>query len=124
MESLQTQLRQRLDRVGLALAGFCALHCLATIVVVSGLGMGGHFFLAPEIHEIGLLVAFVFATIAIGWGVLVHRKTGPAVYAIAGLGAMGAGLLVPHGNGELVLTTIGVALVAYGHVLNLRSSKV
>ncbi|MEL7199352.1 MAG: MerC domain-containing protein [Pseudomonadota bacterium] len=119
----RTHLRQRLDRVGLVLAGLCALHCLVTIIVVSVLGIGGHFFLAHEIHEIGLVAAFIFALIAIGWGIFAHRQTGPALYAVTGLAMMGAGLLVPHGNVELVLTIIGVALVAYGHVLNLRSTK-
>lgn len=123
MGSINTQFRRRLDRAGLVLAGLCALHCLATILIVSILGIGGHFFLAPEIHEVGLVAAFAFATVAIGWGVLAHRKTGPALYALTGLVAMGSGLLMPHGNGELVMTIIGVALVAYGHVLNLRSSN-
>ncbi|MEL7187944.1 MAG: MerC domain-containing protein [Pseudomonadota bacterium] len=118
-----SSLRRRLDRAGLVVASLCALHCFATIVLVSFLGIGGHFFLAPEIHEIGLLLAIGFAAVAIGSGVVAHRKTGPALFALAGLGVMGAGLMLPHGDGELIATIVGVTLVAYGHVLNLRSSK-
>ena len=123
MDSMSKQLRRRLDRVGIVLAGLCALHCLLTILIVSALGVGGHFFLAPEIHEVGLVAAFIFAALSIGWGVFVHRKMGPAVFALIGLAAMGAGLMMPHGNGELVMTVAGVALVAIGHVLNLRSGS-
>ncbi|MBT8428004.1 MAG: MerC domain-containing protein, partial [Erythrobacter sp.] len=50
-------IRQRLDRFGIGLSGLCALHCLASIVLVSGLGIGGEFFLAPEIHRWGLAAA-------------------------------------------------------------------
>ncbi|MEM6909628.1 MAG: MerC domain-containing protein [Pseudomonadota bacterium] len=118
-----TKIRRRLDRFGIALAGFCLVHCIATIVVVSIVGVGGHFLLAPEIHEIGLLLAFVFACIAIGWGALVHRNRKPTLFALGGLAFMGAGLLVPHGPMEVSLTIVGVALVAFGHLLNLRAAR-
>lgn len=120
---MKSDLRQRLDRVGLVVASLCALHCFATIIVVSILGVGGHFLLAPEIHEIGLLIAIVFAGVAIGWGVALHRQLKPALYAGAGIAVMAFGLVLPHGDWELVTTIIGVGLLAYGHWLNLRVSK-
>lgn len=123
MDEVDTGMRQRLDWVGLVVASFCALHCFATIIFVSLLGIGGHFLLAPEIHEIGLIVAIVFAAVAIGWGVSIHRKLKPALFAGTGLVAMGLGLLLPHGNWELAATIVGVALLAYGHLLNLRISR-
>jgi len=112
--------RQRLDQFGIGLAGLCAVHCVATVLIVSGLGVGGHFLLAPEIHEIGLALAVMAAALAIGWGGWRHRRPAPVLVALVGLGFMTAALLVGHGSQEAVLTIIGVALVSVGHVLNMR----
>lgn len=113
-------IRQRLDRVGIGLSGLCALHCMASIALVSGLGIGGEFLLSPEIHRWGLLVATLIAGVAIGWGALRHRMAMPFVIAMTGLTFMGAALAVPHGYKEAILTILGVALVSLGHILNMR----
>ncbi|QFT76404.1 MerC domain-containing protein [Erythrobacter sp. THAF29] len=120
MSDTHTSIRRRFDRAGIALAGLCALHCVATIVIVSALGLGGHFLLEPEIHRIGLLLALIIAAVAIGWGALKHRRAAPFVTAMTGLSFMGGALAMPHGTGEAVLTLIGVALVTAGHLLNMR----
>ncbi|MEX0341702.1 MAG: MerC domain-containing protein [Erythrobacter sp.] len=113
-------IRRRLDRAGILLSGACAVHCLLSIVLVSGLGIGGELFLAPEIHRFGLVLATLIAAVAIGWGALRHRMAAPFVIAMTGLTFMGGALAVPHGYKEAVLTIIGVALVSLGHILNLR----
>lgn len=115
--------RGALDKLGIGLAGLCAVHCVATILVVSSLGLGGHFLLAPEIHHIGLGVAIIVAALALGWGALRHRRKAPLVIAGIGLGFMAAALIVPHGVGEFVLTLIGVGIVSLGHWMNLRASR-
>lgn len=114
------RLRKRLDQFGIGLAGLCALHCAASILIVSGLGIGGHFLLAPEIHEVGLVLAVIAAAVAIGWGVWRHRRPAPAFIAVVGLSFMGGALAVGHGSDEAVLTIIGVTLVSLGHLMNLR----
>ena len=118
--------RRRLDRAGIALSGLCALHCVVSIMIVAGLGagvgIGGELFLNPDIHRIGLVFAVLIAAVAIGWGALRHRKAAPFVIAMTGLTFMGGALAVPHGEKEAILTIIGVALVARGHILNLRHS--
>lgn len=113
-------IRVRLDRAGMLLSGLCAVHCMATIVLVSVLGIGGGWLLIPEIHHFGLALALLIAAVAIGWGALRHRRIAPFVVAMAGLIFMAAALAVPHGIDEAVLTVIGVALVTLGHTLNLR----
>lgn len=113
-------IRRRLDRAGIFLSGACALHCLLSILLVSGLGLGGELFFAPDIHRVGLLLATLIAGVAIGWGALRHRMAAPFVIAMTGLTFMGGALAVPHGVKEAVLTIIGVALVSLGHILNLR----
>ncbi|MHA7820657.1 MAG: MerC domain-containing protein [Erythrobacter sp.] len=111
----------RLDQIGIGLAGLCALHCVATIVLVSILGVGGHFLLEPAIHRIGLALALVVAAVAIGWGALKHRRAAPFVVAMMGLTFMGGALALPHGDDEIILTLIGVTLVSFAHLLNLRA---
>lgn len=111
------------DKLGIGLAGLCALHCIATILLVSILGLGGHFLLEPIIHRIGLVLALIIAAVAIGWGALKHRRAAPFVVAMMGLSFMGGALAVPHGNEEIVLTIIGVTLVSIGHLLNMRASQ-
>lgn len=112
--------RQRLDQFGIGLAGLCAVHCVAAVLIVSGMGVGGHFLLAPAIHEIGLALAVMAAALAIGWGAWRHRRPTPVLVALVGLGFMTAALLAGHGPQEAVLTIIGVAIVSVGHVLNMR----
>ncbi|QUL37245.1 MerC domain-containing protein [Erythrobacter sp. JK5] len=116
-------IRRRLDQVGIGLAGMCALHCLVTVLIVSALGLGGHFLADPLIHRIGLALALFVAAVAIGWGAIKHRRRMPFVTAMMGLTFMGGALAVPHGPKEFVLTLIGVSLVAAGHLLNLRAPR-
>lgn len=120
MTDTSSSIRRRFDRAGIMLAGLCALHCVATVVFVSALGIGGHFLLSPEIHRIGLALALIVAAVAIGWGALKHRRAAPFVTAMMGLTFMGGALAMPHGMGEAVLTIIGVSLVTIGHLLNMR----
>ena len=116
-------IRDRLDRMGMVLSCLCAVHCVATLVVVAALGVGGSFLLNPAIHRVGLAVAIIVAGVAIGLGALRHGKRAPFVVAMMGLSFMGGGLAVPHGVEEAVLTIIGVSLVALGHVLNVRGLR-
>jgi len=119
----RTALRRRLDQIGIGLAGLCAVHCLATLVVISALGLGGHFFLLNEnIHHVGLALTVAVAAVAIGWGLLRHGRVVPFAIALAGLALMAAALMVPHGANEFLLTLAGVALVSLGHLLNLRTA--
>ena len=115
-----TPIRQQLDRAGIAISALCAVHCVLGVVLVSAMGLGAEAFLDPAIHRFGLLIATLVAAVAIGWGAIRHRMAAPFVVAMTGLSFMGGALAVPHGIEEAVLTIIGVALVAIGHVLNLR----
>ena len=117
------RIRDRLDRMGLMLSCLCAVHCVATVVAVAALGLGGSFLLNPAIHRVGLALAMLIAGVAIGLGAIRHRRRAPFVVAMMGLSFMGGGLAVPHGAEEAVLTIIGVSLLALGHVLNVRGLR-
>lgn len=119
----RTSLRRRLDQIGIGLAGLCALHCLATLGLISALGLGGHFLFDESIHRVGLMLALGVAALAIGWGMLRHRRTLPFLVALGGLALMGLALVVPHGTNEFVLTLLGVLVVAAAHMLNMRAAR-
>ena len=113
-------IRSRLDRFGIMLSGLCAVHCLLGIVLVAILGLGGEALLAPGIHRAGLALAVVVGSVTLGLGALRHGQLAPLAIGGCGIALMAAGLTVPHGAPEAVLTIAGVALVAAGHIRNLR----
>lgn len=113
-------IRSRMDRFGIALSGLCLLHCVAGLVLVAALGLGGEWLLSPEIHRYGLALAIAVGVIAIGLGALRHGRRIPLLIATCGFALMAGALGVGHGFGEAILTIGGVALVAFAHFLNLR----
>ena len=114
------QLRDRFDRVGILLSGLCAVHCLATLLLVAVLGLGGGVLLSPAIHRIGLALAIVVGGIGLGFGVARHGRREPLLLGIAGLLLMGTALATGHGPAEAALTIAGVGLVALAHWRNVR----
>lgn len=122
MRQALSTIRNRLDRVGVVLSGLCALHCIAGLLLVAGLGLGGEFLLAPSIHRIGLALAIAVGSVTLVLGVIRHRDPVPLQVGGAGLGLMGLALFVGHGPFEAVLTIVGVGLVGWAHLRNLRYS--
>lgn len=120
MNSALVHIRGQLDRFGMILSALCAVHCVLGVVIVLGLGLSGGMLLDPAIYRVGLFFATVIAGAALGLGALRHGRRAPITVAAVGLLFMAVGLAVPHGVVEAFLTVTGVALVAGGHVLNLR----
>jgi hypothetical protein len=115
-------IRNRLDRVGVLLSGLFALPCLAGILLVAGLGLGGEYILAPVIHRVGLALAIGVGAITLVLGVIRHRDPLPLQVGAAGIAFMAFALFVGHGTEEAVLTVLGVAMLAWAHLRNLRHS--
>jgi len=113
-------LRDRFDRVGILLSGLCAVHCLATLIVVALFGLGGGILLEPDLHRVGLALAIVVGAVALGFGVIRHGRREPLAIGAAGLVLMAAALGAGHGPAEAVLTIAGVTLVALAHWRNVR----
>lgn len=116
-------IRTRLDRMGILLSGLCVLHCVAGIVLVAGLGLGGEFLFAPAIHRIGLAFAIVIGSITLLLGIARHGDPRPLQLGVVGLALMIAALIVGHGVPEAILTISGVSLLALAHLRNLRSGN-
>ena len=113
-------LRDRFDRVGILLSGLCAVHCIATLVLVAALGLSGGVLLDPALHRVGLALAILVGAVAIGLGVARHGRREPLLIGLAGLSLMALALAAGHGPTEAAATIAGVALVALAHWRNVR----
>jgi hypothetical protein len=112
-----------LDRIGLSLSALCMVHCLTTTIAVVALASFGGVIVHPLVHEVGMVIALVFGLIALVQGVWRHGHLLPFGVGCFGLGMMAGALSLPHGDGELLATLVGVAVVALGHDLNFRASR-
>ncbi len=122
MRDAMIQIRNRLDRVGVLLSGLCALHCVAGLLLVAGLGLSGEVLFAPAIHRVGLAMAIVVGAITLVLGVVRHGDPRPLQLGGAGLGLMIVALVLGHSSAEAFLTIGGVTLLAWAHLRNLRHS--
>ncbi|THD37907.1 MAG: MerC domain-containing protein [Sphingomonas sp.] len=113
-----------LDRYAMGLSGLCAVHCLASAVLVALASTAGGLLLNPLFHEVGLTIAIGLGALALGRGIFQHGYMAPAVTGSFGLGIMAGAMQLPHGNGgETLWTIIGVAILALGHDLNRRAAN-
>ncbi len=110
----------RFDRLGIVMSGLCALHCAASLVLVGMLGFAGTMLLHPAIHKVGLVIAVLVATAAIGVGAVRRWRTKPVLLATCGIASLAAAVSVGHGIAELPLTMIGLAFIATAHWTNLQ----
>jgi hypothetical protein len=113
----------RLDRIAMALSGLCLVHCVATAVLLGLLASAGGFLGAPIVHEVGLTLAMVLGSIALGRGALDHGFMMPAAVGALGLGVMAGALSLPEGGHEAAYTMAGVAILALGHRLNMLAQR-
>ena len=116
-------IRNRLDRLGVVLSGLCALHCLAGLLLVTGLGLGGEVLLAPAIHRVGLALAVLVGAATLAIGVARHGDPRPLQVGLVGIALMALALFVGHGSAEAVLTIGGVTLLGWAHIRNLRQTN-
>ncbi len=78
----------RLDRLAMGLSGLCAVHCVATAVLLGLLASAGGFLGQPIIHEVGLTLAMIIGAFALGRGILEHGFMLPSAIGALGLGVM------------------------------------
>jgi MerC mercury resistance protein len=122
MTAFNTMIRGgRWDSFGMGLAGLCLVHCLGTAVLLALISSAGGLLLDPLIHEVGLILAIIFGALALIQGVLAHGFMLPAAIGGLGIGTMAGAAAMPHGQGEIMMTVIGVAILAFGHSLNQRA---
>jgi hypothetical protein len=110
-----------MDRVGIALSGLCLVHCLASAIFLAMVASAGGLLLDPIVHEIGLVLAIMLGTLALGRGILEHGFMMPSAVGGLGLGVMTGSMMLEHGGSSTVYTVIGVLILALGHDLNRRA---
>jgi hypothetical protein len=108
----------RLDRLAIGLSGLCLVHCLGTTVALALLASAGGVLGAPIIHELGLGLAMIMGSVALGRGIMDHGYTMPSAVGGLGLGVMAGALTLPHDGSEALFTVVGVGILALGHRLN------
>jgi hypothetical protein len=113
----------RLDRIAMGLSGLCVVHCVATAVVLGLVASAGGFLGQPIIHEVGLTLAMVIGSFALGRGILEHGFMMPSAVGGLGLGVMAGALTLPHDGTEAAYTVAGVLILALGHRLNAMASE-
>jgi hypothetical protein len=111
----------RLDRIAMTLSGLCLVHCIATAVLLGLLASVGGILGKPIIHEVGLTLAMIIGSVALGRGYFDHGKVVPAGVGILGLSIMAFALSLPEGGHEPLYTVAGVAILALGHRLNMKA---
>lgn len=114
---------QRLDRIAIGLSGICIAHCLGTAVVLGLLASASGILGAAWIHEVGLTLAMLLGTVALGRGIVEHGFMMPSAVGSLGLGVMAGALTLPHDAGEVLFTMLGVGILALGHQLNRIASE-
>lgn len=112
----------RLDRIAMGLSGLCMVHCLATAILLGLLASAGGILGRPIFHEIGLTLAMVIGSIALGRGILDHGFVLPGAVGALGLSVMAGALTLPEGGIEPLYTVAGVLILTLGHRLNVMAS--
>ena len=118
------QVDNRLDKMGIACSGACAIHCmLAPIVTLASPAMASY---AENewIHLVLLLLIVPLAVVAFHRSMKLHKKTHPSW-----LGGIGVGFLLSAvifeglfeiGKLEVALTAIGCVFLISAHILNIN----
>ena len=113
----------RLDRLAMGLSGLCAVHCVATAVLLGLLASAGGLLGKPIIHEVGLSLAMVLGAIALGRGIREHGFVLPSAVGVVGLGIMAYAMSLHESGLEPAFTILGVSVLALGHRLNILAKR-
>lgn len=107
----------------MGLSGLCAVHCVATAVLLGLLASAGGMLGKPIIHEVGLTLAMILGAIALGRGIREHGFLLPSTVGVTGLGIMGYAMTLHETGYEPAFTILGVAVLALGHRLNMMAKQ-
>lgn len=132
MTAYVTQIRPSADKAAISLSLLCALHCLATPVLITLLPSAIALKLDNELFHLWMLIGVVpISLFALTLGCKEHRNLGVAGAGTIGIALMcgaiilGKDILGPFG--ERALTLIGAGFVTGSHIRNFiicRQSKV
>jgi len=107
----------------MGLSGLCAVHCVATAVLLGLVASAGGLLGKPIIHEVGLSLAMILGAIAFVRGLREHGFLLPCMVGFVGLALMGFAMTLHETGYEPVVTIAGVSLLALGHRLNMMAKQ-
>jgi len=113
----------RLDRIAMTLSGLCAVHCVATAVLLGLLASAGGMLGKPIIHEVGLSLAMIIGAVALGRGIREHGFLLPSAVGVTGLAIMAYAMSLHESGLEPAFTIFGVSVLALGHRLNMMAKQ-
>src|SRR3954453_6895192 len=96
----------RLDRIAMGLSGLCAVHCVATAVLLGLLASAGGLLGKPIIHEVGLTLAMIIGAIALGRGIREHGLIVPSAVGATGLMIMAYAMTLHESGYEPAVTIL------------------
>lgn len=115
----------RWDKVGVALSGLCAIHCLVTPLLALAVPVLGEMFEQPWVHILMALFVVPVGLFAFYSGYRHHKKKYILAMGCVGLALVGAGLSSPFiglgFSGHDVLTISGSIFLITAHTLNRRA---
>ena len=107
----------------MALSGLCAVHCVATAVLLGVLASAGGLLGKPIIHEVGLTLAMILGALALGRGIREHGFLLPSAVGVTGLAIMAYAMSLHETGYEPAFTILGVAGLALAHRLNMMAKQ-
>jgi hypothetical protein len=105
----------------MGLSGLCAVHCVATAVLLGLLASAGGLLGKPIVHEVGLTLAMILGAIALGRGIREHGFVLPIAVGVTGLCIMAYAMTLHESGYEPAVTIAGVSVLALGHRLNMMA---
>lgn len=122
---MSSPLRQLLDRFGATGSMICAVHCALTPVLLAAIPSLGLSVWMGRGFELGFVIfVSVVGLFSLLWGYRRHRAFRALGLLLAGLAVLWAGILYPPLHDSVIphaiTMTLGGALVAFAHLINLR----
>jgi hypothetical protein len=116
---------ERWDKIGMFLSSLCAIHCLATPLLVLALPVMGEFFEQEWVHILMALFVVPVGLFAFYSGYQHHKQFRVFSLGVVGLTMVGGASLLPHEmveiNGLDVVTIIGSICLITAHIMNRRA---
>ncbi|WP_205688873.1 MerC domain-containing protein [Candidatus Macondimonas diazotrophica] len=118
-------MQRPLDLLAISISGLCAVHCLLMpLVLIISPVLSGSLFAGEDFHQLLLWVILPTSGFALWLGCRRHKDRPVLLFGVAGLSLLLLAAFLGHrwfGEwGERLLTVLGGAIMASGHVRNYR----
>lgn len=103
----------------LLLSGLCVVHCIGFPLLLTAIPALANILELPEVlHFYIVLLTLPISLFVLIYGTSQHKSFIPLAVGVAGLLSMTAALTVENRSDEIILTSIGVIVLAFAHINN------